>query len=133
MYHLIVIDDEDSICNVLRCYLEDQGFNISVAHDGKQGLDLVEHDPPDLLITDVFMPEKDGVEVILAMRRKWPAVPIVVISGGSLLGIRDMLYTAKIIGAAHVLRKPFALEELLAAIHDLLPPVLPQTAKVCTA
>ena len=125
MYHILVIDDENLIRTLLRGYLESKGFSVGVAQNGKQALELFEKQTADLIITDVFMPEKDGLEVVMALRKKRPDIPIVVVSGGSSKGFRDMLHIAKTLGAARVLEKPFKLEELLATVQALLPPVSP--------
>ena len=125
MHHIIVIDDEDMICTLLRNYLEDRGYRVSVAHDGRQALDLFEQRQADLIITDIFMPEKDGLEVISALRKKRPEIPIIAMSGGNPTNKQDVLHIAKSLGAARIMDKPIELRELLATIHALLPPVSP--------
>jgi CheY-like chemotaxis protein len=118
MNHILVIDDEDSILTMVCNFLKGAGYHVFSAHDGKQALQFFETNPIDLIITDIFMPEKDGLEVIITMRNKHPDVPVIAITGGAYLGI---LHVAQRIGAVCTLEKPFKLEDLLAAIRRYLP------------
>lgn len=126
MNHILVIDDEDAVRTLLRNYLESEGYSVCMARDGKQALQLFDQYPADLIITDVFMPEQDGLEVLAALRRKRSAIPVIVISGGGRMYVHDVLHIAKTLGATRVLDKPIALELLLTTVQELLPPAPPQ-------
>jgi len=78
--------------------LEREGFDIIVASNGKEGMKLFEKDPVDLVITDIIMPEKDGIEVILALRKDYPDVPIIAMSGGGIKPPDGYLKMAKLSG-----------------------------------
>lgn len=117
---ILVIDDENDICASLQERLTIEGYKVWTAPDGRKGLQLYQDHPVDLVITDVLMPELDGLEVVRTLRRLLSgALPIIVMSGG---GNRDLdfLVEAKEFGATRTISKPFHLEELVAMVHDLL-------------
>ena len=82
MARILIIDDEDDLRATLRQMLEQDGHEVSEAANGAHGLELYEKDSPDLIITDVIMPKKEGVETIIALHRSAPNLPIIAISGG---------------------------------------------------
>ena len=86
MASILVIDDDPSIRTVFQRYLERLGYVVRVAANGREGIQLMEAEPPDLVITDIMMPEADGLEVIMAIRSKHLKVPVIAISGGHALG-----------------------------------------------
>lgn len=90
------------------------------AADGKEGLLLLETKTPDLVITDIMMPDTDGLEVVLSMRDKHPEIPVIAISGGITFSGMDFLPLVKKFGAIKVLYKPIELGDLLEKIHELL-------------
>jgi len=92
-----------------------------------EALEHLRAQPVDLMITDLFMPQQDGLETILALRRMNVHLPIIAMSGGGSAAQFDMLRTASLFGAARVLMKPFRVEEVLAVIRELLPPAAPAT------
>ena len=115
MARILLIDDDDSVRSMLCLTLDHFGHTVIEARNGKEGLALFQHANADLLITDIVMPEKEGLEVLMELRKKNPPVKIIAISGS------DYLHMAKLMGAAKVLAKPFSNEVLIAAINDLLP------------
>lgn len=117
MAKILVIDDEAQIRDLLRRCLERQGHEVHAAADGKRGLTLFHEHPADLVITDLLMPECDGIEVISALRRNGVNAPILALSGTVGLGF---LHNALAFGATRGLVKPFTLEELVDAVDDLL-------------
>jgi len=121
MQHILVIDDEPALRTLLRNYLESEGYSVCIAQDGQQALRLFEEYHADLIITDIFMPEQDGLEVITTMRQRRPGLPIIAISGGGRMDKRDVLHIAKSLGAQCVMPKPLELADLLAAIRQYLP------------
>ena len=115
MARILLIDDDDSVRTMLCLTLTHFGHTVIEARNGKEGLELFQHANADLLITDIVMPEKEGLEVLMELRKKDPPVKIIAISGG------DYLHMAKLMGAAKVLAKPFSTNVLIAAIDELLP------------
>jgi len=117
---ILVIDDEYELRSMLRQMLEHAGHEVSEAVNGAVGIEIYERDAPDLIITDIIMPEKEGVETIIALRRANPALPIIAISGGGRLDATDFLSMAKKLGARRTLTKPFLREQLLEAVGECL-------------
>lgn len=120
MKHILVIDDEEPIRTLLRNVLEAEGYSVCMAQNGQQALRLFDKYHADLIITDVFMPEWDGLEVIAKMRLRRPELPVIAISGGGRMDKRDVLHIAQALGAACVMPKPIELDDLIAAIRGLL-------------
>ncbi len=120
MKRILVIDDDEMIRIVFERFLKGQGYAVDCAADGKEGLQLLETEPPDLVITDIMMPETDGLEVVLSMRENHPDIPVIAISGGMTIASMDFLPLVKKFGAIKVFYKPVELEDLLAGIHELL-------------
>lgn len=122
MTRILVIDDEAPVRRILRQMLERAGYEVVEAPDGAKGLRLYHQDPVDLIITDILMPEKEGIETIMALCKTAPRVKIIAISGGGRMNKKDLLSTAKALGAARTLAKPFTREEVLAAVQETLAP-----------
>lgn len=121
MKHILVIDDHTALRQMLRRILEREGYEVVEAGDGKEGVELYRQVPADLIITDVVMPEKDGVEIIRELKRDFPDVRVIAISGGSrTLGAQYCLCAMKALGALYVLTKPFGRKELLEAVRGIL-------------
>jgi len=116
---ILVVDDEAGICTFLQEGLTREGYNVLTASDGRKGLRVYNDCLVDLVITDVLMPELDGLEVVRTLRRLGTAAPIIAMSGG---GNRDLdfLVEAAEFGATRTISKPFRLEELVVMVHDLL-------------
>ena len=119
MSRILIIDDDVQILKILRKMLEHEGYEVVDAADGNKGLRLYREDPTDLVITDIIMPEKEGIETIIDLRREFPEVKIVAMSGGGHGEAEFYLHMDKGLGAIHTLSKPFAKEELLEAIGAL--------------
>ena len=118
---IAVADDEPDMRDFFRKILPHLGFEVvSVAENGKQLVEQCRDSKPDLIITDIVMPEKEGVETIIALRRADPALPIIAISGGGRLDATDFLSMAKKLGARHTLTKPFRRDQLLEAVGECL-------------
>lgn len=123
MGHILIIDDEEPLRWTLRQLFESAGHLVAEAGNGALGLDLYRARPADLVIVDLLMPDMDGLETILGLRRRDPGAKIIAISGGGYFaGSFDFLPIAKKCGAQRVLHKPFALTEMEAAVRDLLGP-----------
>ncbi len=120
MARILIIDDEDELRSMLRRMLEQVGHEVTEAVNGTEGIQSYEQDRPDLIITDIIMPEKEGVETIIALRRADPDLPIIAISGGGRLEATDFLTMAKKLGARHTLSKPFRRDQLLEAVGECI-------------
>jgi len=107
---------------MLRLTLAEFGHVVIEASNGIEGLALYPAGGVDLVITDIIMPGKEGIEVIMELRLRHPHLKIMAISGGGRVDSKDYLRIAKFLGASKVLGKPFSNEELLAALNELLPP-----------
>jgi YesN/AraC family two-component response regulator len=123
MARILLIDDDDSARTVLRLMLNQFGHSVVEARNGKEGMELFMHANADLVITDIVMPEKEGLEVVKEMRRMVPSVKIIAISGGGRVNPTDYLRMAKFLGAAKVLTKPISSDALIGAINEVLRPV----------
>jgi DNA-binding response OmpR family regulator len=120
MARILIIDDEAPVRDILRQMLEREGHEVVDAPDGAIGLKLFYENPTDLIITDILMPEKEGIEIILELRKTAPGVKIIAISGGGRTGKLDVLPIAKSFGALRTLAKPFERQELLEAVREML-------------
>jgi len=90
------------------------------AADGIEGLEIYRQEPTDLVITDLIMPEKEGIETIIELKRDFPEVKIIAMSGGGRIEPESYLNIAQKLGALQTLTKPFDRKELLEAVHNLL-------------
>ena len=120
MPRILIIDDEDQIRKMLRQMLERAGYEVDDAPNGKEGIQRFRQQPADLIITDIIMQEKDGIETIMELRREHAKVKIIAISGGGRIGADDYLSMAKGLGAMRTLKKPVERETLLKTIAELL-------------
>jgi CheY-like chemotaxis protein len=131
MFNILVVDDEIEVGAVLRRVLERASFSVTVVNSAAAGLEAMAGQPPDVVITDVIMPNVHGVELINILRERYPRVRVIAISGGGSFGplaykpdaisTHSYLAAAREAGAHEVLTKPFDLTDLLAAIRRLLP------------
>jgi DNA-binding response OmpR family regulator len=120
MAKILVIDDEPSILLMIKKMLEKAGHEVDMALNGKEGMQIFEKNKADLLITDIIMPEKEGLETIVEMRKKFPELKIIAISGGGRISADGYLPGAKLLGANMVFQKPLVQKEFLEAVTFLL-------------
>ena len=120
MAQVVVIEDEEFLRRALMQVLEREGHQVRGAPNGRLGLDLLKKEPVTLVVTDLFMPEMDGVELVRTVRKQFPSVKIIVISGGAYEGQVQLLGLASGLGAAAVLQKPFELDELVRMVNNVL-------------
>jgi DNA-binding response OmpR family regulator len=120
MRTILVVDDEDAIRGLIKDFLGIGGYIIREACNGKDASQLLEQFVPDLLITDLLMPEKEGIELIQEVRRSHPKMPIIAISGAQTDKTGIYLKMAGSLGADYVLAKPFALKDLLTTVKQAL-------------
>jgi len=109
---ILIIDDDVYIRETLRIILERWGYEIEEASNGKTGLKIHHNNPVDLVIMDIIMPEKEGLETIMELRRDSPEVKIIAISGGGIIDAQECLYFAEKLGAQEIIAKPFGMNEL---------------------
>jgi CheY-like chemotaxis protein len=115
---VLIIDDNPDVRATLKWLLESAGFSVAIAANGTEGLAQQRAQPAEIVVTDIFMPEKDGIETILELRKEYPRAKIIVMSGGSSRGA-DFLNVASVLGAAKVLKKPVDPEGLIELVHEL--------------
>jgi YesN/AraC family two-component response regulator len=120
MAKILVIDDETSISLMIKKMLEKENHEVIIASNGNEGLLLFDKMQPDLLITDIVMPEKEGLETIIELKRKKHDLKIVAISGGGRFQFQGYLTSASRLGADRVFQKPFDRKEFIKAISELL-------------
>ena len=121
MAHILVVDDDDSIRALLREILENEGHHVQEAKDGKQGVASYQQHPTDIIVTDILMPEKDGVELIMELQDSFPEVKIIAMSGGGRgLDAEFNLRIAQDFGALQQISKPFSHQQVLEAVAKLL-------------
>lgn len=116
MARILVIEDEHEVKEALRMMLEQEGHEVITASNGEEGIQIYARNPTDLIITDLLMPEKDGVETLLELRADFPDARIIAISGAE----QEFLPRAKEFGAARTLSKPFRQKELIDAVNETL-------------
>ena len=122
MAQLLIIDDDHLIRETLSDIFADSGHVVRVAPDGEVALTLFEDSAADLVIVDILMPKKEGIETIRELRVKSPAVKIIAISGRGRSAKADFLQMAKSLGADQILPKPFTPKQILATADELLDP-----------
>lgn len=116
---ILIVDDDVQIREALQLLLKRQDHQVFVATNGEEALKIFRDEPADLVITDIIMPGKEGLETILELRERFPGVKIIAISGGGRVGPGNYLKIAMEMGADQVLVKPFKSEDLLEAIEGL--------------
>ncbi|MBV8777668.1 MAG: response regulator [Alphaproteobacteria bacterium] len=114
---ILVIDDDEALRRTIAKILRADGHEVLAAENGKRGMTLFCNEQPQIVITDIIMPEQEGIETIVAMRRGNPGVRIIAISGGACAGEIDVLKMAQLLGADDVIEKPFRAADLLERIR----------------
>ncbi len=120
MARILIIDDESQIRSMLRLMLERVGYEVVEAPDGIEGIRQYREKPADLIITDLIMPNKDGIGMIIDLKKEFPKVKIIAMSGGGVNRPEGYLDGAKKLGANRTLTKPIYREQMLTAVKDIL-------------
>ena len=123
MARILIIDDDIKVLETYCKMLDRAGYEVVIADDGNSGISTFKENSPDLVITDIFMPEKEGLETIRELKRNFPDVKIIAISGGNVsrnIPPEHYLTLAKQFGAMCTLTKPIEREDLLKAVQECL-------------
>ena len=120
MKRILVIDDEELILNFLKDLLVEEGYEVITACNGEEGLALFEAQSADLVITDIIMPVKDGLDTILELKKKAPELPVIAISAGGNIPKERYLAVAAYMKNTRTLAKPFTRDELISAVKEHL-------------
>ena len=120
MATILLVDDDDQFRGMLSEVLTRAGYQVQEASDGHEATRLYASNPTDLVITDLVMPGKEGLEMIVEFKQVDPAIRIIAMSGGNRNGAQDYLKMAKALGAHRVLTKPFLHREILDVISEVL-------------
>ena len=120
--NLLVVEDDAELLQVMARALEAAGYAVARAANGETGLRQFRAEPPDLVVCDIVLPDRDGIELIPEMRRLHPGVKILAISGRQHIGALNVLNLAQKLGADGALAKPFGMEALVALAGALLEP-----------
>jgi len=120
MVDILVIDDDDALRDTLRAILEEGGYTVHEARHGREGVACCQARPIALVITDLLMPEQEGLETIQTLRALTPRPKVIAMSGGGQTGQLDFLKAASLLGANRAFQKPLRARDLLLAVQDLL-------------
>lgn len=120
MIRILVIDDEPSVLDVLRKILRLEGYEVITAANGEEGLELFHQISCDLVITDMVMPVKDGLQTILDLRKEKPDLPVIAMSGGGTISKERYLVVAGYLDRVITIPKPFSVESITQAVVKLL-------------
>ena len=120
MARILIVDDETDLRGMFKMLFESNGYEVIEASNGNEAIELYRSSPVDLIIMDVFMPEKEGIETILELTSEFPDVNVIAISGGGKVGTRDCLDSALEFGAKRVFTKPVTADRLLRAVEQIL-------------
>ncbi|SHL30354.1 Response regulator receiver domain-containing protein [Desulfatibacillum alkenivorans DSM 16219] len=120
MSRILIIDDDSQIRKMLRKMLATAGYAVAEARDGAQALEIQAREPADMIITDIIMPVKGGIDTIQEFTEKYPGVKIIAMSGGGFLEAEDHLTIPQRMGIVHTFAKPLEREKILTAVKDLL-------------
>ena len=120
---ILLVDDDDCFAAALASVLEQAGYKLLRAGDGKAALRLYDPQTVSLVLTDLVMPEMEGMDLISRLRQQHPDVKIIAMSGGEINFAKSYLRAARLVGADYILEKPFSKAQLLMAIHQGLPPM----------
>jgi CheY-like chemotaxis protein len=120
MAHILLVDDEESVRNSLATFMRSLGHEVRLAANGLEAIEALRAQPADVIVTDVNMPDMDGIEIVVALREAADRVGLIVISGGGLFGTDMLLDSAGALGADVTLEKPIDLDVLRTAIETLV-------------
>jgi len=117
---VLIIDDDEQIRVLLQQMMEWAGYDVQVAENGKVAMQMQSEKPADLVITDLIMPEQEGLETISWLKKEYAGIKIIAISGGGRIGPEAYLPAALELGADKVFSKPFDVQEVVTSVNELL-------------
>ena len=120
--NILVIEDDAAVREGVAKVLSRAGYTVHKGENGREGLAILEREPCDIVLTDIIMPEMEGIETITRIARQYPNLKVVAMSGGGRLGNTDFLKVARQIGAVDTIAKPATAKQLLETIEKHLPP-----------
>lgn len=120
MPRILIVDDSPADRSALRKVLETRGYRVQEAADGKAAIRMQRTIPADLVITEILLPEKDGIETIVDLKRGFPDVKIIAISGGGAISPQIYLKMAMELGAARALKKPLDQHKMMETVWELV-------------
>jgi CheY-like chemotaxis protein len=121
MTRVLVIDDNDDFRKLALLWFQIHGIEAEGAANGAQGLEVQRTRPATVIVTDIFMPEKEGIETIQELRKEYPDAKIIAMTGRESLTGYDVFQVARELGAERTFKKPFKLDDLIAAVRELSP------------
>lgn len=119
MAKVLLVEDDELVRYALSELLEEAGHQVFARENGFKIIEFIECNPVDIVITDIVMPEVDGIEVLTMMRKTFPELPVVALSGGGRISGADYLQMAEVIGAKRTIAKPVKPEVLLDTVAEL--------------
>ncbi|NQT63303.1 MAG: response regulator [Candidatus Marinimicrobia bacterium] len=119
-YSVLVMDDDESILDLLIFTLEDEGCEVFSAKNGIEGMALFKQQSIDLVVTDIIMPGREGIEIVREIKQFHPETKLIAMSGFDGIGQNDYLEYASVFGADQTFRKPFDIHEFMASVRELL-------------
>ena len=120
MVKVLIVDDEEMVRMVIANTLRKVGITVEEAENGRAAILRFQEDPADVVITDIIMPEQEGIETIIELKRMSPTVKIIAMSGGGRVGTTDYLEIARDFGANRIFTKPFDRMKVLEAVYECL-------------
>jgi CheY-like chemotaxis protein len=136
MATILVIDDDEMVRGTVKAMLESRGYEVAVAVDGEDGIRQLQERPFDLVLCDIFMPNKDGIGTLRELRQGNSDLPVIIMTGGSpnagRIGDRpevDYLHVAQLLGATRTIGKPFTIKQLAALVEEALTARTPRPAE----
>jgi CheY-like chemotaxis protein len=120
MSTILIIEDDTDLRRMLVKLLEREDFRVLEAGTGLEALQILDYFIPDMVITDIIMPDQDGIGTINELKKRFPEIKIIAISGGGRMLSKDYLGIAKILGAHHTFTKPFDTKLFLNTVHELI-------------
>lgn len=121
MASVLIIDDDPAIRRVLRRLIEREGHSVTEAENGKMALRRFAGEPADLVISDIYMPEMDGIELLIWLQEAHPETRLIAMSGGGSLPADHLLDAARALGAVAVMEKPFSIDTVRRLLADVAP------------
>ncbi len=120
MARILIIDDEEALRKSLMAIIKKAGYEVMEAPDGREGIILQKERAFDLILTDIIMPEKEGIETIIELKKSFPDLKIIAMSGGGVMRSGTYLEVADALGVDYTIEKPFSKNKILSVIKELI-------------